>query len=136
MFRRIGEAFRRFMYGRYGSDELNIGLLVTAVIVSLLHSILTLFLCSSRIFATIVSPLLYLLILGLLGFNLFRAFSRNIYARQKENRWFRQVWTRIKDRKNRYFTCPRCRQTVRVPRHKGKIAITCPKCKERFQRRT
>ena len=136
MFRRIGEAFRRFMYGRYGSDELNIGLLVTAVIVSLLHSILTLFLGSSRIFATIVSPLLYLLVLALLGFDLFRTFSRNIYARQKENRWFRQLWTRIKDRKNRYFLCPRCRQTVRVPRHKGKIAITCPKCKERFQRRT
>ena len=136
MFRRIGEAFRRFMYGRYGSDELNIGLLVTAVIVSLLHSILTLFLGGSQVYVMIISPLLYLLILGLLGFNLFRTFSRNIYARQKENRWFRQVWTRIKDRKNRYFTCPRCRQTVRVPRHKGKIAITCPKCKERFERRT
>ena len=136
MFRRIGEAFRRFMYGRYGSDELNIGLLVTAVIVSLLHSILTLFLGSSQVYVMIISPLLYLLVLALLGFDLFRTFSRNIYARQKENRWFRQLWTRIKDRKNRYFLCPRCRQTVRVPRHKGKIAITCPKCKERFQRRT
>ena len=136
MFRRIGEAFRRFMYGRYGSDELNIGLLVTAVIVSLLHSILTLFLGSSRIFATIVSPLLYLLVLALLGFDLFRTFSRNIYARQKENRWFRQVWTRIKDRKNRYFRCPKCRQMVRVPRKKGRISIRCPKCGEKFIRKT
>ena len=42
----------------------------------------------------------------------------------------------FRDRQNRYFICPRCRQTVRVPRHKGKIAITCPKCKERFERRT
>ena len=108
MFRRIGEAFRRFMYGRYGSDELNIGLLVTAVIVSLLHSILTLFLGGRQVYVMIISPLLYLLILGLLGFNLFRTFSRNIYARQKENRWFRQVWARIKDRKNRYFRCPKC----------------------------
>ena len=136
MFRRIGEAFRRFMYGRYGSDELNIGLLVTAVIVSLLHSILTLFLGSSQIFATIVSPLLYLLVLALLGFDLFRTFSRNIYARQKENRWFRQVWTRIKDRKNRYFRCPKCKQMVRVPRKKGKISIRCPKCGEKFIRKT
>lgn len=136
MFRRIGEAFRRFMYGRYGSDELNIGLLVTAVIVSLLHSILTLFLGSSRIFATIVSPLLYLLVLALLGFDLLRTFSRNIYARQKENRWFRQLWTRIKDRKNRYFRCPKCKQMVRVPRKKGKINIRCPKCGEKFIRKT
>mgnify|MGYP004666140193 len=43
---------------------------------------------------------------------------------------------RVKDRKNRYFLCPRCRQTVRVPRGKGKIMITCPKCKEKFQRKT
>ena len=136
MFRRIGEAFRRFMYGRYGSDELNIGLLVTAVIVSLLHSILTLFLGSSRIFATIVSPLLYLLVLALLGFDLLRTFSRNIYARQKANRWFRQLWTRIKDRKNRYFRCPKCKQMVRVPRKKGKINIRCPKCGEKFIRKT
>ena len=136
MFRRIGEAFRRFMYGRYGSDELNIGLLVTAVIVSLLHSILTLFLGGRQVYVMIISPLLYLLILGLLGFNLFRTFSRNIYARQKENRWFRQVWTRIKDRKNRYFRCPKCQQMVRVPRKKGKISIRCPKCGEKFIRKT
>jgi ribosomal protein L37AE/L43A len=43
---------------------------------------------------------------------------------------------RIKDRRNRYFECPRCRQIVRVPRGKGKIAITCPKCKERFIKKT
>ena len=66
MFRRIGEAFRRFMYGRYGSDELNIGLLVTAVIVSLLHSILTLFLGSSQVYVMIISPLLYLLLASIL----------------------------------------------------------------------
>lgn len=136
MFRRIGEAFRRFMYGRYGSDELNIGLLVTAVIVSLLHSILTLFLGNSQVFVMVVSPLLYLLILGLLGFDLLRTFSRNIYARQKENRWFRQAWTRIRDRKNRYFRCPKCKQMVRVPRKKGKISIRCPKCGEKFIRKT
>lgn len=124
------------MYGRYGSDELNIGLLVTAVIVSLLHSILTLFLGGSRVFATVVSPLLYLLILGLLGLNLFRALSRNIYARQKENRRFRQAWTRLKDRKNRYFRCPKCKQMVRVPRKKGRISIRCPKCGEKFIRKT
>ena len=46
------------------------------------------------------------------------------------------IFDRLKDRQNRYYTCPRCRQTVRVPRGKGKIAITCPRCKERFIKKT
>jgi len=43
---------------------------------------------------------------------------------------------RLKDRQHRYFSCPRCRQPVRVPRGKGKISITCPKCREKFIKKT
>ena len=136
MFRRFGESFRRFMYGRYGSDELNIALLIAAVAVSLINSILSMLLRTSLVYGRIVSPILYALMLGLLGFSLFRTFSRNIYARQKENRWFRQRWQRLRDRNNRYYRCPKCRQTVRVPKGKGKISIRCPKCGEKFIRKT
>ncbi|MBQ6431452.1 MAG: hypothetical protein IJJ99_06235 [Oscillospiraceae bacterium] len=136
MFRRFGESLRRLMYGRYGSDELNIALLIAAVAVSLINSILSLFLRISFVYTRVVSPILYLVMLGLLGFSLFRTFSRNIYARQKENRWFRRQWQRLRDRKNRYFRCPKCRQTVRVPKGKGKISIHCPKCGERFIKKT
>lgn len=136
MFRRFGESFRRFMYGRYGSDELNIALLIAAVAVSLINSILSLFLRSGLVYTRIISPLFYLLMLGLLGYSLFRTFSRNIYARQKENRWFRRQWQRLRDRKNRYYSCPKCRQTVRVPKGKGKISIHCPKCGEKFIKKT
>ena len=136
MFRRFGESFRRFMYGRYGFDELNIALLIVAVAVNLTNSILTVSLPFSFVHTRIVSPFLHLLVVGLLGFSLFRAFSRNIYARQKENRWFRRQWQRLRDRKNRYYSCPKCRQTVRVPRGKGKISIRCPKCGEKFIRKT
>ncbi len=31
-----------------------------------------------------------------------------------------------------YFTCPKCRRALRVPKGKGKIQITCPKCGEKF----
>ena len=62
--------------------------------------------------------------------------SRNTYRRYQENRKFLQFFTRLKDRQNRYFDCPKCRQLVRVPRGKGKIAITCPRCKEKFIRKT
>lgn len=136
MFRRFGESFRRFMYGRYGSDELNIALLIAAVAVSLVNSILSLFLRTYVVYGRIVSPILYLLMLGLLGFSLWRTFSRNIYARQKENRWFRLHWQRLRDRNNRYYRCPKCRQTVRVPKGKGKISIRCPKCGEKFIKKT
>jgi DNA-directed RNA polymerase subunit RPC12/RpoP len=43
---------------------------------------------------------------------------------------------RIKDREHRYYNCPRCRQPVRVPKDKGKIAISCPRCKEKFIKKT
>ena len=32
----------------------------------------------------------------------------------------------------RYFSCPHCRQQVRVPKGRGKISITCPKCGTQF----
>ena len=35
---------------------------------------------------------------------------------------------RSMDKEHKYFTCPNCRTVCRVPRGKGKIIITCPKC--------
>ncbi len=136
MFRRIGAALRRFMYGRYGSDQLNMAILVAAVLVSLTNSILTVFLRESRVYSSIVAPILSVIVYGLLIYSFFRMFSRNIYKRQRENRRFTQLWMRLKDRNNRYFRCPNCKQTVRVPRGRGKICIRCPKCGEKFTRKT
>ena len=84
-------------------------------------------------------PLDLLLTLGsyaTLIITLVRCFSRNTYKRYQENRRFLLLVDRIKDRNNRYYTCPKCRQTVRVPKGKGKIAITCPKCREKFIKKT
>ena len=67
---------------------------------------------------------------------LVRCFSRNTSKRYNENRRFLLLLDRIKDRSNRYYSCPKCRQTVRVPRGKGKIAIICPKCREKFIKKT
>lgn len=136
MFRRFGDFVRRFMYGRYGADQLNIALLLSAIAVSMVNSILTAILRNSFVYMRIINPSLSLLMLGLLAWGIFRMFSRNIYARQTENRKFRQLWTRLTDRKNRYYRCPKCRQMVRVPRGRGKISITCPKCGEKFIKKT
>lgn len=136
MFRRFGDSVRKFMYGRYGSDQLNIVILITAIAISLTNSLLSLIFRNFFVYMRIINPVLYLLMLALLGLGIFRMLSRNIYARQKENRKFRQILTCLKDRKNRYYRCPKCKQIVRVPRGRGKINITCPKCGERFIRKS
>ena len=116
-----------FMAGRYGTDRLNTVILCVGVAASILSAFFQQYL---------VGRLAWALSYALMIWAIFRSLSRNINKRYQENRRFLLLLDRFKDRQNRYFLCPRCRQTVRVPRHKGKIAITCPKCKERFQRRT
>ena len=115
------------MMGRYGHDRLNVALLVLGVVLS----IVSMFVRNK--------PVLLILNMGsyaLLFVALFRCFSRSTYKRYNENRRFLLMIDRIKDRAHRYYTCPKCRQTVRVPRGKGKIAITCPKCREKFVKKT
>ena len=91
---------------------------------------------SSFMGTSLLNPVLTLLSYVLMFWALFRVFSRNTYARYEENRKFLRFFDQLKDRTHRYFSCPKCRQTVRVPRGKGKIAITCPRCKERFIKKT
>ena len=130
-FRRLGmqitNGLRRFMQGRYGSDKLNTALLIVGVATCFL-SMLT--------GTSIVSFFLTLASYGLMGLVIFRMLSRNTYQRYQENRKYLRFLERIKDKEHRHFDCPRCRQPVRVPRHKGKISITCPKCQEKFIRKT
>ena len=121
------DGIRKFMSGRYGTDKLNMWILVAGVIFCLVGMFIP--------FA-IVKLVLILLAYGLMGWAIFRTFSRNTYKRYRENRRFLMLLDRFKDKEHRYFDCPKCRQSVRVPRKKGKIAITCPKCKEKFVRKT
>ena len=122
----IVAAINRFMAGRYGQDRLNITLLVVGCVLCFVQ----MFVPSGVGFVlTIISETLLIL-------SLFRCFSRNTYKRYNENRKFLLLIDRIKDRDHRYYTCPKCRQTVRVPKGKGKISITCPRCREKFIRKT
>lgn len=113
----------RFMSGRYGTDKLNMWILGAGLI-----------LCLISVFVRFwpVNTVLTLSSYGLMIWAIFRTFSRNTYKRYRENRRFLMMLDRIKDRQHRYFDCPKCHQPVRVPRGKGKIMITCPKCKEKF----
>ena len=124
---KVSAGFRRFMIGRYGNDRLNMMILGVGLVISLLS-----------VFIRFIPVNLALMALSyaLMGWAIFRTLSRNTYKRYQENRKYLMFMQRIKDREHCYFDCPRCRQQVRVPRGKGKIAITCPKCKEKFVKKT
>lgn len=123
----ISAGFRRFMTGRYGTDKLNTAILVAGVIVCVIAMLVP---------VPQIDVLLTLIAYGLMFWAIWRSFSRNTYKRYQENRKYLQFVERLKDREHRYYSCPKCRQSVRVPKGKGKISITCPKCKEKFIKKT
>lgn len=126
---------KKFMIGRYGPDQLSVALLF----LSLLLSIVFIFFP-----ATILRYIIYLPFIMFL----LRVLSKNISRRRSENTKFLKFWApiaawfskkqyRLKDSKtNKYYNCPSCKQTVRVPKGKGKIKIICPKCKTEFIKKT
>ena len=122
------------MSGRYGGDAFSNFLSLAALVVVVLG---------------LFVPGLFGMLLGWLGwaaliYSYYRIFSRNIPKRAAENRWFlaqryavqqrfASARARFAQRKvYRYFRCPRCRQQLRVPRGRGRISITCPKCGTSF----
>lgn len=126
---------RNFMMGRYGVDRLNIVLLASSLIISLIARLARL------------SFLMYISYIPLV-YCIFRMFSKNVNARIQENykflkyynpseRWVKNKYNMIKGLKTyKYFKCPNCKQTVRVPRKKGRVNIICPKCNTKFTRTT
>lgn len=125
--KRITQFLRHFMLGRYGTDKLNNAILGAGVVLCLLVMFIR-----QPVLVGILTALSYALMFWAIS----RMFSRNTYKRYQENRRYLRFLEQIKDREHRYFSCPRCHQPVRVPRGKGKIAISCPKCKEKFIKKT
>lgn len=124
---RLRAGFSRFMEGRYGTDKLTIAILTTGLLV-----------CVVSMFIPVPGVKLALAFGSYVftGWAIFRTLSRNTYKRYQENRRYLNFLQRLKDRQHRYYTCPGCRQTVRVPRGKGKISIKCPKCGAKFVKKT
>lgn len=122
------------MYGRNGVDSFNRFLLITALVVNLISSLAD-------------SWLLSLLGSGILAYCIFRTLSKNLYKRQSENAKYLNVRNKLLRDKNtrkkmwderkthKYFKC-KCGTRLRVPKGKGKIEITCPKCKTKIIKKT
>lgn len=124
-----------FMSGRYGTDELSKFMLAVCLVLLVIN-----------IFTGVQG--VYLIALVLLGVCYFRMFSRNYVKRSEENREYLDTVWKIKNwflkKKNRIiqskdfhiYKCPSCGQKIRIPRGKGKICITCPKCRNQFEKKS
>ena len=140
VFRKIGNAIARFMYGRNGMDQLNLVLMWVVLILDVVTMLV------QRNHAA-VSMVLYWLSMAGWVYVLFRMFSKNLSKRRGENQKFvNWVWRmkssragakeRHADKDHKYFTCKNCKTSCRVPVGKGKIIITCPKCGAQIHAKT
>lgn len=129
------EKIRQFMLGRYGMDEMNKILFLGGLLFFLLGKLRFPFGIS-----------LFLTDAGLLSivYGYVRMFSRNIQKRYDQNIKFlektksireffsKKLWMLKQQKEYHIYKCPGCGQKIRIPRGKGKIQITCPKCRQSF----
>lgn len=127
--------FQSFMQDRTGVDHLSLALLIVSLIVSLIGNLLG---WSWLAWSSLIPLVLFY----------YRSFSKNKLKRHQENVLFLKYWYPIQTKwmnqyrmlkakhQYRYFKCKECGQSLRVPRKKGKIEITCPKCRHTFIKKT
>ncbi len=127
--------FQQFMIGRYGNDQFTLFLTVSGLVCSILSNFRPL-------------GFLYLISLILIFYGVFRTLSKNYEKRRKELNWYLRVsekpkaeikilMSQIRDRKtHRYYRCKSCKTVMRVPKGRGKIEITCPKCRMKTIKKT
>ncbi len=125
------EKLQRFMIGRYGVDDFSKFLLGTALALCILDIFVDNVILNSWFFVIII-------------YAYFRIFSKNTMKRYQENLKFLQIKNKVlsrwnseksimKQRKTHHiYKCPTCQQKIRIPKGKGRICITCPKCKTEF----
>ncbi len=129
------DRLQRFMMGRYGVDDLEkflLGLLLGLMVLNLF----------------VQSGILSAVTFGLLVCSYFRMFSRNIQARYQENVKYLEIKRKVTGffklkkkhagdlRTHHIYKCPSCGQKIRVPRGRGRIVITCPKCRQEFEKKS
>ena len=136
-FRKQGYKFQQFMVGRYGVDKLYRALLIFFFVFTILAN---LFYRVSKITYYAFEVMGFVLLV----YAFFRVFSKNIEARRQENASWLQFWGKIKGffkfqndkfkqrKTHKFVKCKGCKKTLRLPRHKGKINVTCPHCHTQF----
>lgn len=136
-FTNLAYKFQRFMTGRYGIDKLWNALLIFYLISVILAN-------AVYRYSKIAYAAFLVLSTAILIFALYRVFSKNIEMRRDENESWLKFTGKIKQKamfqKNKwnqrkthkFIKCKKCKKTLRLPKHKGKINVTCPHCKNQF----
>lgn len=126
---------RKFMMGRYGSDQLNFALILLSLVLSIIGSFTPLGALGSLIS---MIPLVLAVV---------RMLSRNRAKRMAENAKYMKVWTPVRlwfqwlwlsiryCNKNRYFRCPKCGRIACIPKKTGKVTITCKNCRTKYDKK-
>jgi hypothetical protein len=126
---------KRFMMGRYGFDQLSMALVIFSFILTITANLLNL---QILVFLSYVP----------LGISVFRILSRDTSKRSMENykfsilknhvsSWFNKKKNYVRDIKtHRYFKCKNCKTKLRIPKGRGRVIVTCPKCKTEFIKKT
>ena len=131
---KLREMLAKFMYGRYGTDRLNMFLLIVLIVCAGLNLFVR-----NGYFSIVMSSWETLLIVLIY----YRMFSRNIQKRYAENQKYLSLENKVKrffgrtkyiqeQRKDFHiYTCPQCRQKIRIP-----ISVRCPKCGAEFVKKS
>lgn len=126
---------QKWMMGRNGGDQLSLALLILSLLLSIISGVFDL-------------PIIVYISYIPFVLAVYRIFSKEVDKRRLENykfmmklspiySFYHKRKTRLQDRKNhKYFKCPNCKQELRVPKGKGKINITCSKCRTKFMKQS
>lgn len=134
-FIRMLDSLRRFMMGRYGPDELTAAIVILGCVFTFLSNFRPL-------------RFMYFIAMAFMAVAIWRTLSKNIDGRSRERMKFLQIIekpkaglkllsNKFRDRKtHKYFKCKNCGASLRVPKGKGTINITCPKCRVKVKKKT
>lgn len=125
--------FQRFMYGRYGIDDLYKFLFKIYIILFMFDIFL------NNIVLTIIQLLIFVIMF-------YRFFSKNTYKRNKENKMFLKLKNKVtkpfsnikrnlNDKEHIYKKCHKCGTTLKLPlpSSAGIKKAKCPNCKKRVK---
>ena len=145
---RFREKLYRFMYGRYGVDDLYKFLMIIFWVLWLAEIIAVMIIPEGM--AKSVAQLIFgVFLVALIAWMTFRMMSRNIYKRRFEN----EIYLKLRANARRFFggntsrgtksgnrddqfyifrDCTKCYCTLRLPRRSGKHSVKCPRCSHSF----
>ena len=120
----------RWFEGRYGIDNLFYLLFCFSAVLAIINIFLRLIYLQIIVYALVI-------------YAVFRAISKNIEARRRENEALENLVNKIKrkrenailrkqDKTHIYKKCPYCKAVLKLPRIKGNHKTVCPRCKCEF----